>query len=153
MPETGVRLHSAGFVNGAHVLAVRVYYEDTDAAGVVYHASFLRFADRARTEMLRDLGATGVAPMANEGLGFVVRHCSADFLKPGRLNDLLEVHSRFLEVGGASVTAAQTVKWDGADLVCMQLTLVCTTPAGRPARLPPELWTLLRDAGAQTVRD
>ena len=65
MPETGVRLHSAGFVNGAHVLAVRVYYEDTDAAGVVYHASFLRFADRARTEMLRDLGATGVAPMAN----------------------------------------------------------------------------------------
>lgn len=153
MPETGSQLDTAGIVNGAHVLAVRVYYEDTDAAGVVYHASFLRFAERARTEMLRDLGATGIAPMANDGLGFVVRHCSADFLKPGRLNDLLEVHSRVLEVGGASITAAQTVKRDEADLVRMQFRLVCTTPAGRAARLPSGLRALLRDAGAQTERD
>lgn len=78
---------------------------------------------------------------------------SADFLRPGRLDDLLDVHSRVVEVGGASVTAAQTVKRDGIDRVCMQLTLVCTTPAGRTARLPRGLRALLGDAGDQTAMD
>src|SRR5262245_1197856 len=99
-------LPSSGAISAdVHVVAVRVYYEDTDAAGMVYHANYLRFAERARTEMLRLFGTGQAELRAREGLGFTVRRCQMDFLKPARLDDALEVHTRVLAARGARVEA------------------------------------------------
>ena len=121
---------------GIHVFPLRVYYEDTDAGGIVYYANYLRFAERARTEMLRDMGVNQSQLMAENGIAFAVRHCTVDYMKPGRLDDRLEVHTRIIEVGGGSLTAEQSVRRDGTDLVAMNLRLVCMNPDGRPTRLP-----------------
>jgi acyl-CoA thioester hydrolase len=122
-----------------HVTPVRVYYEDTDAAGIVYYANYLKFAERARTEMMRDLSEGLYARMLAEGLSFVVRRCTIDYAGPARLDDLVEVHSRLLHVGGASLSAAQVVCRGGEPLVDIEVKLACIGPDGRPARIPPEL--------------
>ena len=125
--------------NGVHVFPVRVYYEDTDAAGVVYYANYLRFAERARTEMLRGLGGGLGELLAAQGLAFAVRRCSMEFIKPARLDDLLEVETRLTDIGGASLMADQRVKRQSTELVRMAMTLACLSPVGKPARLPPAL--------------
>ena len=86
----------------AHVYPVRVYYEDTDAGGVVYHSNYLRFAERARTELLREAGIDHVTLMTENGLMFAVRRCEAEYVKPARLDDALEVRTRCFEATGAS---------------------------------------------------
>ena len=127
------------FDGAAHVFSVRVYYEDTDAAGIVYYANYLRFAERARTEMMRSLGLNHSGMMAEEGVVFAVRHCTADFLAPARLDDWLEVVTRITGLRGASLGMEQWVRRDGADLVRMSLKLACMTLAGRPSRIPATL--------------
>ena len=127
------------FVDGAHVLRLRVYYEDTDAAGIVYYANYLKFAERARTEMLRDLGVENSQLMNGDGLAFAVRHCSADYLKPARLDDLLDVHTRLLEVGGASLIVEQRIIRQAEELVRLKLRLACLNRSYRPARLPADV--------------
>lgn len=122
-----------------HSFPVRVYYEDTDAGGVVYYANYLRFAERARTELLRELGFDHTALLRDEGLVFAVRGCEAEYLRPARLDDLLEVRSRFVEATGASLWLDQTVTRDGETLVELKLRLVCLRADGRPARLPSVL--------------
>lgn len=125
--------------NGVHVFPVRVYYEDTDAAGIVYYANYLRYAERARTEMLRGIGVGGARMMETDGLAFAVRRCSMEFMKPARLDDLLDVETRVVEVGGASLVADQRIRRAATDLVRMELTLACLSRAGRPARMPAPL--------------
>jgi acyl-CoA thioester hydrolase len=127
---------SGSFRGDTHVLPMRVYYEDTDAGGVVYHANYLRFAERARTEMMRALGAEHTAMLTESGIGFTVRRCDADFILPARLDDTLEVCSRITHVGGASLRAEQIVRRDGADLARLELKLACLDRNGRPVRLP-----------------
>lgn len=122
-----------------HITPVRVYYEDTDAGGVVYHASYLRFAERARTEMMRDFSRGHYARMLSQGMGFVVRRCVVDYARPALLDDLLEVHTRPLQVGAASLTAEQIVRRDGEVLVSMEIKLASIGAGGRPARMPTEL--------------
>ncbi len=124
---------------GTHITPVRVYYEDTDAAGIVYYANYLKFAERARTEFLRALCGGEYTRMCEEGMGFVVRRCRADYERPAKLDDLLEVHSRILELGAASLSAEQIVRRDGGDLVRLTVDLACVGRGGRPARLPPAL--------------
>jgi len=126
-------------VTEVHVFPVRVYYEDTDAGGVVYHANYLRFAERGRTEMLRGAGIDQIALLAQEGLAFIVRRCSVDFLKPARLDDALEVHTRVLAATGARVEAEQVVKRQGDDLARLSLEIACVDRQGRPQRLPARL--------------
>jgi acyl-CoA thioester hydrolase len=131
--------------DAAHVFAVRVYYEDTDAAGIVYYANYLKFAERARTEMMRALGMDHARLLAMAGVAFAVRRCVADFRSPARLDDLVAVRSRIIAVGGASVDADQTI-WRGAtELVRMRLRLACMTLDARPARIPSELRAALFD--------
>src|ERR1700683_5638416 len=96
--------------DGRHRYAIRVYYEDTDAGGVVYHASYLRFAERARTEALRDLGIPHADLVARFGLMLVVRRIKVDYLRPARLDESLTVMTEPLEVGGASVVVRQEVR-------------------------------------------
>lgn len=120
-------------------MPVRVYYEDTDAAGIVYYANYLKFAERARTEMMRDLSGGHYAQMLADGMAFVVRRCIVDYAKPARLDDLLEVHSRALHVGAASLSAEQIVRRDGEELVGIEVKLGCVDANGRPARIPAGL--------------
>ncbi|PPR10421.1 MAG: Acyl-CoA thioester hydrolase YbgC [Alphaproteobacteria bacterium MarineAlpha11_Bin1] len=122
-----------------HLHLVRVYYEDTDAGGVVYYSNYLGFAERARAELLRDSGIDQRTLLAKRGLMFAVRRCEAEYLKPGRLDDMLEVYSRCLEVKGASFLLEQLVKCTGETLVEMKVRLVCMKVDGRPTRLPEKL--------------
>lgn len=122
-----------------HITPVRVYYEDTDAGGVVYHSNYLKFAERARTEMMRDLSEGRYARMLADGMAFIVRRCAVDYAAAAKLDDLVEVHSRVLHVGGASLSAEQIVRRGGERLVAMEVKLGCIGPDGRPTRIPPDL--------------
>lgn len=119
-------------------LPVRVYYEDTDAGGVVYYANYLRFAERARTEWLREAtGRTGPLWDENDPV-FVVRHLEADYQAPARLDDSLTVTAQLVRIGGASLDLVQHIKRGQDILVAIKVTLVCTTRGGKVLRLPPE---------------
>ncbi len=100
-----VSKHEAGAqaAMATHRQAIRVYFEDTDAAGIVYYANYLKFAERARTDMLRDLGVSHAEMMKRDGLVLVVRRCEIDYLKPAKLDDLLTVETEAAKLGGASV--------------------------------------------------
>jgi len=123
----------------AHRYALRVYYEDTDAAGIVYYANYLKFAERARTEMMREAGLAHAAMVAEDGVMFAVRRCEVDYLSPARLDDLLDVETRVVEVGGASLEAEQIVRRDGDDLARIRILLACLDMRGRPSRLPAQV--------------
>ena len=130
-------------LSGDHVFFVRVYYEDTDACGVVYHSNYLRFAERARTEFLREAGTDHITLMAENGLMLAVRRCEAEYVKSAQLDDALEIRTRCLEATGASFWLEQLVQRAGETLVEMKLRLVCLRSNGRPARLPNNLRAML----------
>lgn len=121
-----------------HLLQVRVYYEDTDAGGIVYHTSYLRFAERARTEMLRAKGFEHAELFKTQGIAFTVRHMEVDFQAPARLDDLLEVCTSLLEITGASVTLLQEISCRNQALVTLKVRLACVNLQGRAVRLPSE---------------
>ena len=123
-----------------HRLAVRVYYEDTDFSGVVYHANYLRFLERGRTEFLRDLGIeqAGLVDESGRSLAFVVRHLTIDFAKPARMDDGLLVETAPGERGGASLTLHQRIL--RRDEVLITATVrIGLVGAGRARRFPPAL--------------
>lgn len=130
---------SGAFVEGKHVFPVRVYYEDTDAGGIVYYANYLRFAERARTELMRLAGAGHRQLMDSENVMLAVRRCEVDYLSPAALDDALEVHTQIIEIRGASLRADQSVRRRGTELARLRLRLACVTRDGRPARLPRSL--------------
>jgi acyl-CoA thioester hydrolase len=124
----------------AHRLAVRVYYEDTDAAGIVYHAGYLRFAERARTEMLRERGFGHADLRREHGIVFAVRRCAVEFLAPARLDDLVEVETVPVRLGGVRVVLRQAVLRAGAALAVLDVELAVLDANGlRPRRLPDAL--------------
>ncbi len=125
-----------------HRFPVRVYYEDTDAGGIVYHSRYLNFAERARTEFVRGLGIDQSRLMDEQGLAFAVRRCEVDFLRPARLDDRIEVQSTVTGVGGASMEIRQRLiaVADGTELVHMAVRVACmSVRTGRAARLPADL--------------
>lgn len=135
---------SAGYFEDlVHVLPVRVYYEDTDAAGIVYYANYLRYMERGRTDLLRSLGVTHTA-LRNSNKEphldtlFVVRRCEVEYLKPARLDDCLSIYTKLAVVGGASLTMEQVVRRDGADLVEAIVRIGCVAGDGRPKRIPAQ---------------
>jgi len=127
--------------DGAHHYQVRVYFEDTDAAGVVYYANYLKLAERARTEALRDLGVPHAELTAQHGLIFMVRRAKLDYLRPARLDDSLVVESRPLAIGAATVELRQTFHLSGdtgGTLVVADVLLACVRQSDmRAARMPP----------------
>jgi acyl-CoA thioester hydrolase len=123
---------------GGHAYALRVYYEDTDAGGVVYHANYLRFAERARTEALRDMGAPHAEMASQHGLMFMVRRVKVDYLAPARLDDSLSVLTETLSIRAASVDLRQSVMRGVEVLAVLDIQLVCVRRADtRPGRIPP----------------
>ncbi len=126
-------------VEGGHVLPVRIYFEDTDFSGVVYHAAYLRFMERGRSDMLRLLGVSHDAlddGAYGERLAFAVRRMEVDFLKAARIDDLVEVHTRVGEIAGARLVLDQSVRRKGERLVEAKVTIVMINAAGRARRLP-----------------
>jgi acyl-CoA thioester hydrolase len=122
-----------------HALTLRVYYEDTDFSGFVYHASYLRFMERGRTELLRGLaGDQSDLHRDARGLVFVVRRMSIDYLRPARMDDLLTVSTRTRELRGASLTLTQEVRRGEEALVTAEVTVACVRD-GRAVRLPDSL--------------
>jgi acyl-CoA thioester hydrolase len=125
--------------NGAHRLPIRIYYEDTDTAGIVYYANYLKFAERARTEMLRLAGINQSEMAKRYGMAFAVRDCAIDFRAPARLDDLIEVRSRFTELAGATVSVVQAIWRDAEVLVRLDVRVACLRENGRPTRVPAPL--------------
>ena len=127
----------------------RVYYEDTDAWGIMYHASFIRFCERGRAEYLR-AGETQCSTLAQEqGVGFVVRHLAADYFLPAYLDDLLTVETHTKALKNSSIMMGQSIFRQDSVLFTMDVTLVCVDLTGKPVRVPP----LLRDAFAPIEGD
>ncbi len=122
-----------------HRLPVRVYYEDTDASGIVYYANYLKFAERGRTEMMRALGFAHSGIVADSGTVFTVRRLTADYLAPARLDDLLDVETRVVEIAGATLALDQRICRDGAVLAALEVLVACIGQDGRPRRVPPKL--------------
>jgi acyl-CoA thioester hydrolase len=131
-----------------HRFPVRVYYEDTDLAGIVYYANYLKFIERARTEWVRGLGVDQGRLRAEAGIVFAVRRVEADYLSPARFDDLLEVETEVLGTTAARVVLSQRVLRDGTLLFASRVTIVALTETGRPARLPAEFRRVLDGMGA-----
>ena len=122
-----------------HTFSVRVYYEDTDLAGIVYYANYLKFIERARSEWVRSLGVDQGRLRREEGIVFAVRRVEADYLKPARFDDELTVMTRPAGATGARIQLEQEVTRGGERLFVALVTLVCLTDTGAPARIPAEI--------------
>lgn len=127
--------------DGTFVMPVRVYYEDTDAGGIVYYANYLKFAERARSEYIRTLGFDQQAELSSEDrIGFAVRHCEIDYLKPAVLDDLLTVSCKIVEYGGASAQMHQEIRRGEETLVVLDVKVACLNLIKkRPVRMPASL--------------
>ena len=121
-----------------HRWPIRVYYEDTDLAGIVYYANYLRFIERARSEMVRAAGVDQAA-MKAAGLVFAVRRVEADYLSPARYDDQIEVRTRLTDVKGASFVMPQEVWRDDTLLFRATVTVVVLNAEGRATRLPADI--------------
>jgi acyl-CoA thioester hydrolase len=141
-PDLAGRLRGEGAQRG-HVMAVRVYFEDTDAGGVAYHASYVRWCERGRTDFLRLLGSDARGMIdgrhSHEPAAFVVRHMTFDFARPARMDDVLEVQTTVRELGGASVKLRQVISRSGQRLCEADVTVVLVSVSGKPLRLPDGL--------------
>jgi acyl-CoA thioester hydrolase len=138
-PASIVPSTAGAYVGRVHVLPVRVYYEDTDFSGVVYHAGYLRFLERGRTDSLRVAGVDQSALYQEEtGFHFAVRKMTLDFLKPARMDDQLLILSRVEEVRGASLVMTQQVVRD-SDLLVSADVRIAGLSAGKPVRIPDTL--------------
>ncbi|MGR3514297.1 MAG: tol-pal system-associated acyl-CoA thioesterase [Paracoccaceae bacterium] len=122
-----------------HRFTCRVYYEDTDLAGIVYYANYLKFIERARTEWVRDLGIDQTELKRDHGVVFAVRRVEADYLAPARFDDLLTVETEPIALGGARITLEQTVLRDLTTLFTAKVTLVALSESGAPTRLSRDL--------------
>jgi acyl-CoA thioester hydrolase len=151
---------ASGHVDAAaaeHVFPIRVYYEDTDAAGIVYYVNYLKFAERARTEMLRLLGRGQQAMLEREGVAFAVKSCRIEYHRPARLDDALEVRTGLVEVGGASLKVRQRIvrprAGGAAELLADTLIrLAVMDRTGKPVRLPADIRAALSPE-ADAARD
>jgi acyl-CoA thioester hydrolase len=135
-------LGSGVIADGQHLFPIRVYYEDTDAGGIVYHARYLHFAERARTEFLRLIGWPHRRLVEETGCVWAVRSVDAQYRSPARLDDALLVATSLVGIRGATLDAVQIISRDGTELARLVLRLVVLTLEGRPVRIP----AVLRDA-------
>jgi acyl-CoA thioester hydrolase len=133
----------AGRIEGArHILPVRVYFEDTDFSGLVYHASYLRWCERGRSDWLRLLGvyhSALIAPESGEPAAFVVRRLEIDYLRPARIDEVLEVTTECTEVSGVYLLLLQQIRRGETTLCKVVVKVVLISQSGKPMRLPPPI--------------
>ncbi|MCI5049307.1 MAG: tol-pal system-associated acyl-CoA thioesterase [Rickettsiales bacterium] len=131
---------------GVHTQDFTVYYEDTDAGGVVYYANYLKFAERARSDALKCLKIKQRELAANDNLFFVVSHCNIDYLSPAKLEDRITVQTRLLEMRKVRMTMEQKILRDETPLAQLEVTIVMLNQNHQPARLPQAIATTLQEA-------
>ena len=152
MDNRDVRNPSSGcWISNIHKLRIRVYYDSTDAGGIVYHSQYLSFAEHARTESLRLCGINQIKILENQGVSFAVRHCAIDYKQPARLDDLIEVQTIFGSTSGARIAVKQTifkvennildVNW----LVQLDVNLACINNVGKATRFPARVRQVILD--------
>lgn len=129
-----------------HTIEIRVYYEDTDAAGIVYYANYLKFAERARTEWLRKIGFEQEKLRAEQGLGFVVAHLEAEYKIPARLDDMIAIETSLQQHSKVHMTMRQILKKGDATLVDLSVKIACVDKNGKPVRIPEQLLHALHSA-------
>lgn len=134
-------LHGHGrFEGSVHVLPIRIYYEDTDLSGVVYHANYLRFMERGRSEFFRCAGIARLAMMdATEPAAWTLRKAALEFFRPARVDDLIEVHTRATALTGARMAADQKIYRENELLTHGRVEACVMTLAGKPRRIPGEV--------------
>jgi acyl-CoA thioester hydrolase len=135
-----------------HVLPIRVYFEDTDFSGVVYHASYVRWCERGRSDFLRLIGndhrALFDGTSGREPAAFVVRRMGLEFLKPARIDEILEVTTRVKATTAATLALDQRVSRDGIELFAADVMVVLVSQSGKPLRLSTALREALQTAGS-----
>jgi len=128
------------FIDGEHLLPVRVYYEDTDATGIVYHGNYLRYCERGRTDFIRMAGVSHTGLRARDpAIVFVVRRVELDFIRPAKVDDALLVRTRYERLQGPRIHIAQQVERDSEVLAKAKVEVVCITLEGRPVRPPHDM--------------
>jgi acyl-CoA thioester hydrolase len=132
---------TAGYLDGReHLLPVRVYYEDTDFTGVVYHANYLRYFERGRSDFLRMAGIShSELRDRDQPLAFTVRAMNLVFLRPARIDDSLLVRTAFRQVRGVRILASQVLLHGEETLTTAEVEVVCIRMDGRPAKPPPDI--------------
>lgn len=139
--------------HAAHTIEVRVYYEDTDLAGIVYHANYLKFMERARTDYLRDHGIDQSAMAAGaEGAYFAVRSMDIGFVAPARFDDMLQVETMPISASGARGVMDQRVMRGDAVLCTARVTVACISASGRPTRFPAAVRQMFQ-SGEKSLTD
>jgi acyl-CoA thioester hydrolase len=141
MSDTSSFPLSGELVDGGHRLVQRVYYEDTDFSGLVYHARYLHFLERGRTDYLRCLGCeqSALVSIDEEGLVFVVHRMEIDFKAPARMDDILSISTRTEKAGGAKMVLVQEIRCDETLLISARVIIAVINRAGRPRRLPESI--------------
>lgn len=127
----------------AHAFQLRVYYEDTDMGGIVYHANYLKFIERARSDWVRAMGLDQRVMKERDGVIFAVRRMEVEYLSPARFDDVLEVRTRPLSVSGARLVLEQHVLRLAEPIFEAVVTIVCINDMGQPARLPENVRLML----------
>jgi acyl-CoA thioester hydrolase len=150
-PDLAGRIVGAGRAR-RHVLPVRVYFEDTDFSGLVYHGSYIRWCERGRSDFLRLIGNDHRALMegtqGREPAAFVVRRMAIEFLKPARIDEVLEVATRVKETTAATLVLDQRISRDGVELFTAEVTVVLVSRSGKPQRLSAALREALQDTNS-----
>lgn len=128
-----------------HTHEYRVYYEDTDAGGIMYHGRYINWCERARAEYLRDIGLQSSTIFEDTGVLFVVRHLEADYLKPAKLDQLLRVETSLKEMKNSSFILKQSIFCQDSVLFSMTVTIVCIDENARPVRIPDMVRTKIQE--------
>ena len=136
MPDTSSDADTHRSQEDAHRFPVRVYWEDTDGSGIVYHASYLRFAERARTELLRLVAGSQRVLLRDAGIAFPVRRLEIDYLKPAFLDDAIQVATRVIAAGAASIDLTQAIHRGDEVITRLRVRIACIDRQGRPTRIP-----------------
>ena len=138
-PDLAGRLVEGSDGRRRHILPIRVYFEDTDFSGLVYHASYVRWCERGRSDFLRVLGTDHRKLIdgsnSREPAAFVVRRMAFDFFRPARIDEVLEVVTRVKDLGAASLTLNQVIERDGTKLVEAEVVVVLVSMSGKPMRI------------------
>ena len=145
MPYETPTIKGSLFDDKTFSFPIRIYYEDTDAGGIVYYANYLKYAERARTEFLRHLGINQENLLKEQGIGFVVRDCHISYKSPAKLDDALNITCKVTELKGASLKMEQKL-YKGELVLCeIEISLVfLSLPNMRPTKIPPEISCLLQ---------
>jgi len=126
-----------------HTFPIRVYFEDTDTGGIVYYANYLKFAERGRTELLRQIGISHAELIKEQANMFVVRSCYLNCLASARLDDVLEVRTYFKKLGHAKIEVSQTIVREDQRIATLEVVLACVNLLGKPLKIDGHLRHLL----------